>query len=247
MSTPTTNFGWIKPTLFGNINTWGSPLNTNLDSQDSLIRRLMNTFWNTTAPSEKQNGTQWVDTTTSPYIWKMYDGTDWITIGNINPTDNTFTPSGSSGATVSDYKQSAVGSDHDGWLLCDGRSISTTTYSGLFAVIGYAFGGSGATFTLPDARGRVPGVIGTGTSLTPRALGDSVGEETHTLTIPEMPAHTHTHTQANSVNPGSPNFIPGTLGSGPTVSQLNSTGGGGAHNNMQPTLFIGNLFIYAGV
>ena len=41
-----------------------------------------------------------------------------------------------------------------GWLMCDGSSVSTTTYSVLFAAIGYAYGGAGASFNLPDYRGR---------------------------------------------------------------------------------------------
>ena len=51
-----------------------------------------------------------------------------------------------------------------GWILCDGRTISRTTYSGLFAVIGITFGaGDGSTtFAVPDCRGRITVGVGTG-------------------------------------------------------------------------------------
>src|SRR5215472_9002218 len=75
------------------------------------------------------------------------------------------------------------------WLICDGSSLSTTTYSALFAAIGYAFGGSGTSFNLPDLRGKF--AIGASPSYT---LGASGGEATHVLTVNEMPAHSHTIT-----------------------------------------------------
>lgn len=252
MSSPTTNFGWIKPTLFGNINTWGSPLNTNLDSQDSLIRRFMNNFIGSTAPTEAQAGTTWLDNATNPFVLKIYDGTDWITMGTLNTTSNTFIPYTT--VAVGDYKYSAIATNHGGWLLCDGSSVSTSTYSGLFTVIGYAFGGSGATFTLPDGRGRVSGTIGTGTDLTPRALGNSVGVETVTLDVTQIPAHTHATRSTFSSSFGLSETRANNFGAGNSqepddswARPTKSTGGGLAHDNMQPTLFIGNLFIYAGV
>lgn len=254
MSSPTTNFGWIKPTLFGNINTWGSPLNTNLDSQDSLIRRFMNNFIGSTAPSEAQAGTTWLDNVTNPFVLKIYDGTDWIVMGTLNTTTNTFIPY--TNVAVGDYKYSAIGTDHGGWLLCDGRNVSSATYSGLEVVIGSAFG-TGApagTFYLPDARGRVPGTTGSGTGLTPRALGDSVGVETVTLDVTQIPAHTHDTRSTFSSSFGLSETRANNFGAGNSqqpddswARPTKSTGGGGAHNNMQPTLFIGNLFIYAGV
>lgn len=93
--------------------------------------------------------------------------------------------------TVGDSKISYIGSDHLGWMLCDGRSLTVADYYLLWSVIGYSFGGSGTTFNLPAAAGRVPGVSGTGAGLTPRVAGDMVGTETHALTIAEMPAHMH--------------------------------------------------------
>jgi len=73
-----------------------------------------------------------------------------------------------------------------GYLLCNGSSVSTTTYAALFAVIGYTFGGSGASFTLPDYRGRMPiGVSGS------YALAATGGAATTTLITANLPSHTH--------------------------------------------------------
>jgi microcystin-dependent protein len=78
-----------------------------------------------------------------------------------------------------------------GWLICDGASVSTTTYADLFAAIGYQFGGSGAAFNLPNLKGRVPVGLDTGqTEFNVR--GETGGSKTHTLTASEMPAHSHT-------------------------------------------------------
>ena len=76
-----------------------------------------------------------------------------------------------------------------GYLLCDGSSVSTTTYATLFAVVGYTFGGSGASFTLPDYRGRMPiGVSGS------YALASTGGAATTTLITANLPSHTHSIT-----------------------------------------------------
>ncbi len=90
--------------------------------------------------------------------------------------------------------QSAAINRPNGWLDCDGSSLSASAYADLFNAIGYAFGGSSGTFLLPDMRGRTGVGIGTGSGLSTRNLGSTGGEEAHTLTVGEMPAHTHTGT-----------------------------------------------------
>jgi microcystin-dependent protein len=70
-------------------------------------------------------------------------------------------------------------------LLCDGRSVPVASYPALFAVIGYTFGGSGASFNVPNLVDRFP--IGAGT----KALGTNGGSPTKTLTVANLPAHDH--------------------------------------------------------
>jgi microcystin-dependent protein len=72
------------------------------------------------------------------------------------------------------------------WLPCDGRSLSTATYAALFAALGYAHGGSGANFNLPNFNGTFP----TGAGAT-NALGAKGGHATQTLAVANMPVHAH--------------------------------------------------------
>jgi len=84
----------------------------------------------------------------------------------------------------------------NGWLICNGSTVSRSDYSNLFKVIGtiYGVGNSNTTFTLPDMRGRCPIGVGTGASLTARTLGSNVGAETATLSEANMASHTHATT-----------------------------------------------------
>ena len=130
-----------------------------------------------------------------------------------------------------------------GFFICDGSQVSRTTYAALFALIGTSFGiGNGSTtFNLPDFRGRVFGAIGQGTDLTNRVLGNIIGEENHTLTIAEIPNHDHAFL-VNNYSPGG-GAVTNQGYSNASYKNTNSTGGGLSHNNMQPTLFAGNVFI----
>jgi microcystin-dependent protein len=145
---------------------------------------------NAILPSQTSNSGKYLTT----------DGTDtsWGTVssGTALPTGALMPYAGATAPT--------------GYLLCDGSSVSSTTYLALHAVISNTYGGSAYTgagalsFNLPDLRGRLPMGAGTGTgqnasgtgapsgtAQTARTRGQWLGEETHLLTTAEMPSHSH--------------------------------------------------------
>lgn len=120
-----------------------------------------------------------------------------------------------------------------GWLRCDGQSVLRSSYPLLFAALGGAsspWGGVTAThFNVPNMKGRVPVGLDTGDTQFD-AVGETGGAKTHTLTVAEMPSHTHTqnahtHTQdSHSHGPsGGGSFLKSGTGSGANIT----TGGGG--------------------
>lgn len=83
------------------------------------------------------------------------------------------------------------------FLECDGTVYANTSWPALAAVIGNTWGGvAGASFAVPDYRGRAPIGAGQGVGLTNRALGTLLGVETHVLTLAQVAAHEHGHTHA---------------------------------------------------
>jgi microcystin-dependent protein len=162
-----------------------------------------------------------------------------------------------------DIKMSFVGEDHLGWLKCDGRSFLKTAQPLLYNVIGTQFGGSATAFNLPNPAGGVLGVVGQRSGDVDTTLhgpGSEVGEETHTLIVDEMPAHTHTATMTDAGYAASNTDVIDTVVAANTTTNvaddtgshthaitIANEGGSDPHNNMQPTLFIGNVFIFSGV
>lgn len=132
-----------------------------------------------------------------------------------------------------------------GWLNCDGSAVSRTTYSALFSAIGttYGTGDGSTTFNLPDLQGRVVVGLGTATGAvgaTNHTLGQKAGEETHTLTITEMPSHAHNITGDTAEFTSNAYYVPRLIqpfnGAIYTTSAggAAAVGGGAPHINMQP-------------
>jgi microcystin-dependent protein len=168
---------------------------------------------------------------------KVYTGTEWVDLAAATVDLSTLLPAG----IVSPFAGSAA---PDGYLLCDGSAISRTGYARLFTAISTAYGvGDGSTtFNLPDLRGRVIAALdnmgGTdaGRLNLANTLGTTTGSQTHTLTTAEMPSHSH------EVAAGAAGSFNGRAGghNGNVITTMNTgnTGGGGAHNNMQPTILM---------
>lgn len=165
---------------------------------------------------------------------------------------NSQVPTAQGGMPTGSMLPFAGASEPTGWLLCAGQAVSRTTYAALFAVISTAWGvGDGSTtFNLPDMRGRVPAgkdnMGGTaasrlttgGSGVNGATLGAVGGTETHTLTLAQMPAHSHTVTGASASTGGGAvdQRSTGTnTGTAPTTA---SQGSGAAHNNTQPTAVV---------
>src|ERR1041385_6732128 len=132
-----------------------------------------------------------------------------------------------------------------GWALCNGQLLPINQNQALFSLLGTTFGGDGrVNFALPDLRARTPIHVGSGFT-----LGQKGGESSHTLSISELPTHTHS-LQATSVDgtqpvaatglpakaaPANPYLAPANL-SALNAGSVTNTGGSQAHLNMQPFL-----------
>jgi len=164
-------------------------------------------------------------------------------------------------AVVGDYKWSACNVSFHGWMKCDGSALSRTTYSTLYNVIGTTYGSNNASdFCLPDCQGRALFAAGqpNGGNITYRdhnlVIGERFGNQKHLLTVSEMPSHTHTGTtnEQADVPESETVFIgPGAQVSGSSPRNLTFTtqprGGDIAHDIQNPSIVVGNVFIYSGV
>jgi microcystin-dependent protein len=161
-----------------------------------------------------------------------------------------------------------------GYLLCDGSAISREVYAGLFIAIDtiYGAGDGSTTFNLPNFTGRIPVCIDN-SQIEFNTLGQVGGEKTHTLTTGEMPSHNHSvtdsghaHTQTTinddfnntsgnyGGNYAKPSYPPSdgagsitwtnTINSSTTGISINNSGGGLAHNNLQPYIVTNYIIKY---
>ena len=141
-----------------------------------------------------------------------------------------------------------------GWMFCDGTPLPISENETLFQLIGTTYGGDGeSTFNLPDLRGRIPIHQGNGF-----ILAEAGGTEEVTLTVSQMPAHSHamlassaTASQTTPQNnilgtPTVPDLYRVSPGDTPLAAQsIGPTGGSQPHTNFQPYLcidFIISLF-----
>lgn len=143
-----------------------------------------------------------------------------------------------------------------GWAFCNGQLLPINQNQALFSLLGTQFGGNGqTTFALPDFRGRVPIHMGSGFT-----VGQRSGEEVHTVTQSEMPAHNHFVAASNladgtNVNVPGGNF-PATDPQNPYRSTVNTSmfpgsitnvGGSQPHENRQPFLVLGFIIALIGI
>ena len=78
------------------------------------------------------------------------------------------------------------------WMQCNGQVLSISAHTALFSLLGTTYGGNGvSTFALPDLRGRAPIGMGPGPGLTNRVWGEVSGSESTTLSVSNLPSHTH--------------------------------------------------------
>jgi microcystin-dependent protein len=136
-----------------------------------------------------------------------------------------------------------------GYLACDGSAVDRASYALLFAAIGTSFGGGDGTttFNLPDARGRVLMGSGNAPGLSSRSIGQTLGEETHVLTIAEMPAHTHEYQRTDRFESSIPQGIGARYPVGDLSqiqAQTESAGGGAPHNTIPPAAVIQYVIKY---
>lgn len=126
-----------------------------------------------------------------------------------------------------------------GWALCDGAAISRSAYPYLFGVIAttYGSGDGSTTFNVPDLRGRMIVGMGSGSGLSARSLGQKGGEENHTLSVAEMPTHSHDALMRQPGGSSGGDAAPHTTGTA-TPGVNASTGGSQPHNNMPPYIVI---------
>ena len=142
-----------------------------------------------------------------------------------------------------------------GWALCTGQLIAISQNTALFSLLGTTFGGNGInTFGLPDLRGRVPIHVGNG-----HTLGESGGEQAHTLSISELPTHIHTmQASASAADSSSPGGY--LLATPPAAlyrsannlaamhaSSAGNIGGSQSHLNMQPFFTLSFCIALGGV
>ncbi len=149
-----------------------------------------------------------------------------------------------------------------GWAFCDGQLLAVSQNDALFSLLGTIYGGDGeTTFGLPDLRGRLPIHAGSGPGLSPRQLGSRAGSENVTLTVNQMPSHSHqmqgsadTATETRPLGNVTGSNVPLDIyfQNPPTTvamasSAISNTGGSRSHTNLMPYLCIHFIIALVGI
>jgi microcystin-dependent protein len=142
-----------------------------------------------------------------------------------------------------------------GWMFCSGQLLPISENDVLFQLIGTTYGGDGqTTFALPDLQGRLPVHQGNGFN-----LGQASGAESVTLTVQQIPVHSHAMMATNDIptlsNPG--NNLTGQAAAkfyragAPSVQlnagSLSAVGGSQPHDNFQPYLCVDFIISLYGI
>ena len=140
-----------------------------------------------------------------------------------------------------------------GWAQCNGQFLPINQNQALFALLGTAYGGNGqTTFALPDLRGRAPVHVGDSVGGT----GTKSGEEAHTVTIQELPAHNHiANASASDGDQPDPSILAAVNNAytGPAnlttlrPDSISNVGGSQPHVNMQPSMALNFCMALVGI
>jgi microcystin-dependent protein len=149
-----------------------------------------------------------------------------------------------------------------GYAFCDGQLLAIVQNEALFSLFGTIYGGDGrVTFGLPDLRGRIPVHAGgsAGPGLTRRNLGQKSGAEQATVTVNQLPAHSHGFSASDAIagdtspvdNVTARSSGASLYGSGTPVAMdaraIGNTGGGQSHDNVMPFLCIYFIVALVGI
>lgn len=142
-----------------------------------------------------------------------------------------------------------------GWAMCNGQTLPINQNQALFSLLGTTYGGNGTTnFNLPNLQARTPIHFAQ-----TYPLGTSAGEQSHTLTISELPQHNHVpigcSTTANTGDPtagvwataASSNFTTAAPNNSMSQSAIGNGGGSLPHNNMPPYLVLNFCIATVGI